>query len=90
MRRPDPRREASAFPDDNDFWINHGVGRRVSALIDSMLIKSKALFGSRSALRPEVDAVLAAMVRAGVAEASRTEREIAAAEVGGSWLGSRG
>jgi hypothetical protein len=63
----------SAFPDDNDFWINHGVGRRVSALIDSILIKSKALFGARSALRLEVDAVLAAMVRAGVAEASRSE-----------------
>jgi hypothetical protein len=74
----------SAFSDDNDFWVNHGVGRRVCALIDSTLIKSTALFAVQSAFRPDVDAVLAAMVRVGVAEATRSERAIEVAEVGGS------
>ncbi len=67
----------SAFADDNDFWINHGIGRRVCALIDSILIRNKALFEANSVLRPDVDFVLAAMVRVGVAEATRSEREIA-------------
>jgi hypothetical protein len=66
----------SAFPDDNDFWINHGIGRRVCALIDSILIKSKALFGTQSSLRSDVDAVLSAAVRVGVAEATKSEREL--------------
>jgi hypothetical protein len=70
----------SAFPDDNDFWINHGVGRRVSELIDSILIRSGALFGPQATLRPQVDAVLAGMVRVGVPEASRSEREIQATD----------
>lgn len=69
----------AAFPDDIDFWINHGVGRRVCALVDMILIKSKSLFDDRRALRPDVDDVLAAMVRVGVAEANRLEHEIAGA-----------
>jgi hypothetical protein len=71
-----------AFPDDTDFWINHGIGRRICALIDTILIKSNALFGVHSALRSDVHAVLAAMVRVGVPEATRSEREIEAATAG--------
>jgi hypothetical protein len=71
-----------AFPDDTDFWINHGIGRRVSALIDTILVKSNALFGVHSSLRSDVHTVLAAMVRVGVPEATRSEREIEAATSG--------
>jgi hypothetical protein len=72
----------ATFADDSDFWINYGIGRRVSALIDTILVKSNALFGTHSSLRPDVHAVLAAMVRVGVPEAARTEREIEAASSG--------
>jgi hypothetical protein len=71
-----------AFPDDTDFWINHGIGRRFSALIDTILINSNALFEVHASLRPDVNAVLAAMVRVGVPEATRSEREIEAATSG--------
>jgi hypothetical protein len=70
------------FPDHTDFWINRGIGRRVSALVDTILIRSNALFGVHSPLRPDVHAVLAAMVRVGVPEATRSEREIEAATSG--------
>jgi hypothetical protein len=35
----------ATFADDSDFWISYGIGRRVSALIDTILVKSNALFG---------------------------------------------
>jgi hypothetical protein len=67
----------AAFPEDKEFWLDHEVGRRVCALFDANLVKSKALFGPQRALRPDVDAILTAMVRYGVPEAARLERAIA-------------
>jgi hypothetical protein len=68
----------TAFPDDNDFWVDQGMGRRICALLDVILVKTDALFGPERGLRLDVDAILAALVRSGVPEAARLEREIAA------------
>jgi hypothetical protein len=65
------------FPDDQEFWIDHSIGRRACALLEAVLVKDKALFDAQRALRPDVDAILAAMVRFGVPEAARLESAIA-------------
>jgi hypothetical protein len=74
----------SAFPDDKEFWIDYGVGRRACALLDVVLIKSEALFGPLQAIRSDVEAILAAMVRVGVPEAARLEQAIADALAAGN------
>jgi hypothetical protein len=67
----------AAFPDDNDFWVDQGIGRRICDLLDVVLVRTDALFGAERGVRRDVDAILAALVRSGVAEAARLERDIA-------------
>ena len=66
-----------AFPDNNEFWVDQGIGRRVCALLDVILVKTNALFGAQGTLRRDVDAILAALVRSGVPDAVRLEQSIA-------------
>jgi hypothetical protein len=67
----------AAFPDNNEFWVDQGIGRRVCALLDVVLVKTNALFGAQRTLRRDVDAILAALVRSGVPDAVRLEQSIA-------------
>jgi hypothetical protein len=67
----------AAFPDDNELWVDQGIGRRVCALLNLMLVKTNALFGPQQVFRRDVDAILAALVRSGVPEAARLEQSIA-------------
>lgn len=60
-------------PDDSAFWVDHGIGRRVCALIDGVRLQEQALLDPEHALRRDIDVLLAALVRLGVAEASRLE-----------------
>jgi hypothetical protein len=66
-----------AFPDNSEFWVDQHIGRRTCRLLDIVLVKSNALFGPHRMLRPVVNAILAALVRSGVPEAARLERDIA-------------
>jgi hypothetical protein len=70
----------AAFPDNNEFWVDQGIGRRICGLLDMVLVKSDALFGPQRRLRPDVDAILAALVGSGVPEAARLEQSIAGKE----------
>lgn len=63
----------AAFPDATDFWVDHGIGRRVCAFIDATRQRAPTL-RSGQPLRDQVDLLLAGMVRVGVAEAARLER----------------
>jgi hypothetical protein len=67
----------AAFPDNNEFWVDQGIGRRVCALLDVALVRTRALFGSHRSLRQDVDMILAALVRSGLPDAARLERRIA-------------
>ena len=67
----------AAFPDDNDFWVEQGIGRRICNLLDVVLVKCDALFAAERGLRRDVDAILGGLVRSGVPEAARLERDIA-------------
>lgn len=68
----------AAFPDATDFWIDHGIGRRVCALIEAARLSEPTVLAPGQALRDQVDRLLPAMVRVGVAEAARLEQAFAA------------
>lgn len=63
----------AAFPDATDFWIEHAIGRRVCALIDTTRQVEPTLLASGHSLRDQVDRLLPGMVRLGVADAARLE-----------------
>ena len=66
----------AAFPDATNFWIKHGIGRRVCALIDAPREMEPTLLASGQPLRDQVDRLLPGMVRVGVADAARLERAL--------------
>lgn len=68
----------ASYRDDNAFWIDHGIGGRVCALIDGIRQQERTLLNPEHALRSHIDDLLAALIRLGVAEASRLERAFAA------------
>jgi hypothetical protein len=68
----------AAFPDSTDFWIEHGIGRRVCALIDSTRQMEPTLLAFGQPLREQVDRLLPGIVRVGVAEAARLEQALTA------------
>jgi hypothetical protein len=53
------KRWVAEFPENTDFWINHGVGRRVCTLFEKLFVGKLTDEG----LRMEVDAILAARRR---------------------------
>ena len=66
----------AAFPDATDFWTEHGIGRRVCALIDAVGQTEPTLLASGEPLRNQVDRLLAGLVRVGVADAARLEQAL--------------
>jgi len=61
-----------------DFWIEHGIGRRVCALIDSIRQMKPTLLAFGQPLREQVDRLLPGIVCVGVAEAARLEQALTA------------
>ena len=66
----------AAFPDATDFWIEHGIGRRVCAFIETSRQIEPTLLASGQPLRDQIDGLLPGMVRVGVAEAAHLERAL--------------
>ena len=67
---------ATTISDDKEFWVDHGIGRRLCALIEAILTLDSKLFRSQQALRRDADNLLAALVRMGVAEAYQLEDKL--------------
>jgi hypothetical protein len=67
-----------SYSDSAPFWIDSGMGHRVCALIDVIWRREPVLFNRAQTLRNDVDQLLAALVRIGVAEAARLERALLA------------
>src|SRR5581483_7377130 len=63
----------AANPDDREFWIDHGIGRRLCTAMEAILALDPKLFGPDQALRKDIDGLLASLVRMGIAEANRLE-----------------
>jgi hypothetical protein len=64
------------YPDNTAFWIDSGMGRRICVLIDNIWRNEPALLDEAEGARRDVDQVLAALVRIGVAEAARLEQAL--------------
>jgi hypothetical protein len=65
-----------AYPENVPFWADSDFGRRICGLIDTLRQASSASLTTESALRTEVDHVLASLVGIGVPEAARLERAV--------------
>jgi GNAT superfamily N-acetyltransferase len=63
----------AAHPEDKDFWIDQGIGRRLCSLMEAILGHDPNPFGPGQPLRKDIDTLLASLVRMGVAEAHRLE-----------------
>jgi hypothetical protein len=63
----------TAHPDNKDFWIDQGIGRRLCFLMQAILASDPKPFGLDQPLRKDIDALLGSLVRMGVAEAHRLE-----------------
>ena len=61
------------MPENTEFWIDHSVGRRFCALVGAIREQDAALFTPGTLQRRDLDFLLAALVRVGVAEASQLE-----------------
>jgi hypothetical protein len=68
-----------SYPDSTPFWIDSEMGRRICALIDNIWRGEPVLLDRAQTLRNDVDQLLAALVRIGVADATRLEQALLAA-----------
>ena len=72
-----------SYPNDSDFWVDHGIGRRVCVWIEEVRRQEPSLLDTDKPVRFDVDRLLAALISLGVADAKRLEEALA----GGSGLG---
>jgi len=65
------------YPDDTTLWVEQGIGRRVCAWIDRVRQSSPEALSTDKPEREDIDMILAALVRLGVAEARLLEAALA-------------
>lgn len=58
------------------FWVDHGLGRRIAALVESYLAEDRQLAGLSSDERLELSHAMALLVRYGVSEATAVEERL--------------
>jgi hypothetical protein len=63
----------AAHPDNKEFWIDQGIGRRLCLLMETILTFDPKPFASDQPLRKDIDSFLGTLVRMGIAEAHRLE-----------------
>jgi hypothetical protein len=65
------------YADDKDFWVDHGIGRRVCVWIEEVRRQEPSLLDRDKPVRFDVDPLLAALISLGVADARRLEEALA-------------
>jgi hypothetical protein len=63
-------------PDNKEFWIDQGIGRRLCSLMEAILASDPKPFASDPPLRKDIDGLLGTLVRMGIAEAHRLEERL--------------
>jgi hypothetical protein len=66
----------SVHPDGTEFWIGHGIGRRVCSVIEAIVALDPRLFAPGQPTRREVDDFIGKLIRMGVSEAHRLEEAL--------------
>jgi hypothetical protein len=72
-----------SYPNDSDFWVDHGIGRRVCVWIEKVRPQNPSLLDEGKPIRFQIDRLLAALISLGVSDATRLEEALA----GGSGIG---
>ena len=67
----------ASYGDDTSFWVEHGIGRRLCAWIDRIREGSPEALSADKPERQAIGAILAVLVRLGVAEARVLETALA-------------
>ena len=67
----------ASYSDDTVFWVEHGVGRRLCAWVDRVRQATPGALTTDKLQRQAIDAILAVLVRLGVAEARLLEISLA-------------
>jgi hypothetical protein len=63
-------------PDDNAFWVDSGVGRRLCSVMHTIFDVDPNALGTDQPLRRDIDNLLAALVRLGIPDAHRLEEAL--------------
>ena len=66
----------AAHPDDKAFWVEHGVGRRLCSIIETIMRLDPKVFARNQAGRLEIESLLGSLIRLGVSEAHQLEEGI--------------
>jgi hypothetical protein len=66
----------ASHPDNKEFWIDQGLGRRLCSLMEAILASDPQRFASDQSLRNDIDSLLGTLVRMGIAEAHRLEESL--------------
>lgn len=64
------------YAGDAEFWVEHGIGRRVCAWLEAAHQKQPDLFKPGDLARTDTDRILAAFVQMGIADARRMEETL--------------
>ena len=67
-----------AFPNNDVFWVDYDIARRVCDLIVSIQSQDSRVMDSEESLRNDVARLLSAFINLGIAEATRLEQALAA------------
>jgi hypothetical protein len=65
------------YPDDNDFWVDHGIGRRVCTWIEKVWQQDPSSLDPDKPIRADLDRLLAELIRLGVSDAKVSEDALA-------------
>lgn len=66
-----------SYPNDRDFWVDYGIGRRVCLWIEEVRRQDPALLDPDQGVRSDVDLLLSALISLGAADARRLEEALA-------------
>jgi hypothetical protein len=64
------------YPDDNIFWVDSDIGRRLCSVMEAIFNVDSKAFGIDQPLRRDIDNLLATLVRLGVPDAHRLEEAL--------------
>ena len=67
----------ASYPNDTDFWVDHGIGRRVCVWIDEIRRHEPSLLETDTPVRFDVDRLLGGLIGLGVPDAKRLEEALA-------------
>ena len=67
---------SAAHPDDRDFWVDQGIGRRLCSVMQAIFSRDPNSSGHAQPLRKDIEVLLGKLIRVGVAEAHRLEQSL--------------